>query len=199
MIVDLPNTTTSKVSKKIVSMREQGGVVALGRVMTLVVLTRAGHEEEAIAAANAASREHPCRIIVLIAGDTEAPTKLDAQIRVGGDAGASEVVLLSATGELTAETESLVSALLLPDAPIVAWWPHGAPRISSSHFDRSYCSSAHHRRRQRTRSPKRTVPTPENLYGRRHRPCVDASHQLAHPASRSHGPTRCHRGQCRNG
>lgn len=131
MIVDLPNTTTSKVSKKIVSMREQGGVVALGRVMTLVVLTQAGYEEEAIDAANAASREHPCRIIVLIAGDPEAPAGLDAQIRVGGDAGASEVVLLSATGELTAETESLVSALLLPDAPIVAWWPHGAPESAA--------------------------------------------------------------------
>ena len=32
MIVDLPNTTTSKVSKKIISMRELGGVVTLGVV-----------------------------------------------------------------------------------------------------------------------------------------------------------------------
>ncbi len=131
MIVDLPNTTTSLVSKKIVSMREQGGVVALGRVMTLVVMTQEGYEEGAIDAANAASREHPCRIIVLIAGDPAAPTGLDAQIRVGGDAGASEVILLSASGELTTESESLVSALLLPDAPIVAWWPHGAPESAA--------------------------------------------------------------------
>ena len=65
MIVDLPDTTTSKVSKKIMALREQGGVIALGRVLTLVVVTRSGLEEEAIAAANEASREHPCRIIVL--------------------------------------------------------------------------------------------------------------------------------------
>ncbi|KNC20426.1 OpcA protein [Arthrobacter sp. RIT-PI-e] len=131
MIVDLPDTTTSKVSKKLMSLREQGGVVALGRVLTLVVVTTSGHEEEAIDAANEASREHPCRIIVLAEGSPDEPTRLDGQIRVGGDAGASEVVVLRGYGELSAENESLVSALLLPDAPIVAWWPHGAPEAAS--------------------------------------------------------------------
>lgn len=131
VIVELPNTTTSKITKEIVKMREQGGVVALGRVLTLVVITRSGFEEDAIAAANLASREHPCRIIVLAAGDADAPNRLDGQIRVGGDAGASEVIVLHGQGELAAENESLVSALLLPDAPIVAWWPHDAPEIPS--------------------------------------------------------------------
>ncbi len=65
MIVDLPDTTTSKISKKITALREQGGVIALGRVLTLVVVTRSGLEEETIEAANEASREHPCRISVL--------------------------------------------------------------------------------------------------------------------------------------
>ena len=54
MIVDLPDTTTSKITKMIVKMREQGGVVALGRVLTLVVITGNGLEEDAIAAANLA-------------------------------------------------------------------------------------------------------------------------------------------------
>ncbi len=127
MIVDLPDTTTSKVSKEIVAMRERGGVVTLGRVLTLVVDTQPDFVEEAIAAANEASREHPCRIIVLAEGSPADKTRLDAQIRVGGDAGASEVIVLSGHGELAGESESLVSALLLPDAPIVAWWPHGVP------------------------------------------------------------------------
>ena len=108
-------------------MRERNGVVTLGRVLTLVVSTKPDFVEEAIAAANEASREHPCRVIVLAEGSPDAPTRLDAQIRVGGDAGASEVIVLSGQGELAAESESLVSALLLPDAPIVAWWPHGIP------------------------------------------------------------------------
>ncbi len=131
MIVDLPNTTTSKVSKEIMNLRDQGGVVALGRVLTLVVITRAGAEEEAIHAANEASREHPCRIIVLAEGSPSDPTRLDGQIRVGGDAGASEVILLRGSGDLANENESLVSALLLPDAPIVAWWPYRMPASAS--------------------------------------------------------------------
>lgn len=131
MIVDLPDTTTSQITKRIVKLREQGGVVALGRVLTLVVITRNGFEEDAIAAANLASREHPCRIIVLAAGSVDEPTRLDGQIRVGGDAGASEVIVLRGHGELAAENESLVSALLLPDAPIVAWWPMEAPAVPS--------------------------------------------------------------------
>lgn len=127
MKIDLPNTTTSQVAKKLGQVREDGGVIALSRVLTLIVATQAGKEEEAIQAANMASREHPCRIIVLVAGDKFAETKLDAQIRVGGDAGASEVIVLFGSGTLAAESESMVSALLLPDAPIVVWWPHNAP------------------------------------------------------------------------
>ena len=110
-------------------LRETGGVVALGRVLTLVISTRPGHVEKALAAANLASREHPCRIIVLAAGDPQAPTRLDAQIRVGGDAGASDVVILKGQGANALESESLLGALLLPDAPIVVWWPHEAPQV----------------------------------------------------------------------
>lgn len=132
MIVDLPDTTTSEVSKKLNALREQGGVVALGRVLTLVVLTRNGYEEEAIEAANLASREHPCRIIVVAEGSATEATRLDGQIRVGGDAGASEVIVLRGFGDLASQDESLVSALLLPDAPIVAWWPHGLPESASA-------------------------------------------------------------------
>lgn len=127
MIVHLSDTTTSSISKKIMALREQSGVIALGRVLTLVVVTRSGLEEEAIEAANEASHEHPCRIIVLADAGASAPNRLDAQIRVGGDAGASEVIILRGYGELAVESESLVSGLLLPDAPIVAWWPRGAP------------------------------------------------------------------------
>jgi hypothetical protein len=164
MIVDLPDTTTSKVSKELMSMREQGGVVALGRVLTLVVITTSGHEEEAIDAANEASREHPCRIIVLAEGSADEPTRLDGQIRVGGDAGASEVVVLHGYGELSEENESLVSALLLPDAPS---WPGGLtacprlPREPPSEVSRTAASPIRQlRRTPRRRCTTSAVPTP---------------------------------------
>jgi len=133
MIKDLPNTTISKVSKELVQIREEGGAVALGRVLTLLIQTDFRELEEAILAANEASRAHPCRIIVL--ANESKPTKLsklDAEIRVGGDAGASEVIVLKAYGEAASDPESLVTGLLLPDAPVVAWWPGAAPEKPSS-------------------------------------------------------------------
>lgn len=132
MIVDLKDTTTSRVSKELVAVRERNGVFTLGRVMTLVIVTASGFEEDAILAANTASREHPCRIIVLVDCGAGQPTRLNAQIRLGGEVGASEIIVLYGYGQLARESESLVSALLLPDAPIVAWWPNGMPASASA-------------------------------------------------------------------
>lgn len=134
MIVDLPDTTVSAISKTLVKLREEGGVVALGRVLTLIISTTSEESAEAaIAAANDASREHPMRLIVVAANPLRdgkpALPRLDAEIRVGGDAGASEVIVLRAWGELANTEECLVTGLLLPDAPVVVWWPHLAPAI----------------------------------------------------------------------
>ncbi len=134
MIVDLPSSSTSAVNKKLVELRESGGVLALGRVLTLVVVTDDGSTiEQAIEAGNSASREHPCRVIVLARGQRRAAARLDAQIRVGGDAGASEVVVLRGYGPLAADEAGagMVMPLLLPDAPVVAWWPGEAPAVPS--------------------------------------------------------------------
>ena len=130
MIIDLPSTTTSQVNSKLVRLREEGGAVTLGRVLTLVIVTDDGTKtEEAIDAANDASREHPCRVIVVARGARKAAPRLDAQIRVGGDAGASEVIVLRLYGELANEGASCVVPLLLPDTPVVAWWPNEAPPV----------------------------------------------------------------------
>jgi glucose-6-phosphate dehydrogenase assembly protein OpcA len=128
VIVDLPSTTTSQVNAKLVELREQAGAMALGRVLTLVVVTEDGQRtEEAVKAANHASREHPCRIVVVARGAKRAAARLDAQVRVGGDAGAGEVIVLRLYGALADQGASCTGPLLLPDAPIVAWWPHEAP------------------------------------------------------------------------
>lgn len=127
MIIDLPDTTTSQVSKKLVTLREEGGAVALGRVLTLVIATAIGAEEEAIEAANEASREHPMRIIVVSTNGAGREPRLDAEIRVGGDAGASEVIVLRAHGDTAHDQQGLVTGLLLPDAPVVTWWPGECP------------------------------------------------------------------------
>jgi glucose-6-phosphate dehydrogenase assembly protein OpcA len=131
MIVDLPDTTTNVVNKRITTLREEGGAITLGRVLTLVVAPH--HEdilEDAIDAAVSASREHPCRIIVVVPIDREAADpRLDAQLRVGGDAGAGEVVVLKTAGPLGEHASSVVLPFLLPDTPVVTWWPGEAPEV----------------------------------------------------------------------
>jgi glucose-6-phosphate dehydrogenase assembly protein OpcA len=129
MIVDLPATTTNDVNKKILGLREEGGAITMGRVLTLVIaLDSEDSLEDSVEAANFASREHPCRVIVVVPGDRNAAEpKLDAQLRVGGDAGAGEVVVLKLDGELSDHASSVVLPFLLPDTPVVAWWPTIAP------------------------------------------------------------------------
>lgn len=126
MIIELNDTTTSAISKRLVSVREEGGATTLGRVLTLVITTHRMTNEAAIHAANLASGEHPMRVIVVDLVDPDAErARIDAEIRVGGDAGASDVVVLHVSGPAAADPETLVQALLLPDAPVVAWWPDG--------------------------------------------------------------------------
>jgi len=127
MIIPLYDTTANQVADRLVEIRRDGGAVALSRVLTLVVPVGAAAAEEAIAAANEASMEHPCRVIVLVERDPAGEPTLDAEIRVGGDAGASEVVVLRLRGPLIDQQASLVTPLLLPDVPIVTWWPDDLP------------------------------------------------------------------------
>jgi glucose-6-phosphate dehydrogenase assembly protein OpcA len=131
VIVDLENTTTNAINKKLDGLREEGGAFTMARVLTLVIAPDGETVlEESIEAANAASREHPCRVIVVLAVDRDgADAKLDAQIRVGHDAGAGEVVVLKLSGPLAAQASSVVTPFLLPDTPVVAWWPDIAPRV----------------------------------------------------------------------
>lgn len=129
MIIDLPSTTTSQLNKKLVEIRERGGAVALGRVLTLVIAAEDDEQlEDAIDAANEASREHPSRVIVVAKGTRSAAPRIDGQIRVGGDAGASDVIVLRLYGPLANQGRSAVVPLLLPDTPTVTWWPGKGPK-----------------------------------------------------------------------
>lgn len=128
MIIELKDTTSTQIQKRLIQAREEGGAVALGRVLTFLIHTDGVKEEKVIQAANDASREHPMRIVVISepASASETPG-LDAEIRLGGDAGASEVVILRPTGQGENYLAGLVNGLLLPDAPVVTWWPDQCP------------------------------------------------------------------------
>ena len=133
MIIEMPDTTTRDINKRLLKERDEGGAIALGRVLTLIISVGDRDPDEAIDAANDASREHPCRVIVIANDTKDRASNLDAQIRLGGDAGASEVLVLRPSGQLERHLDTLVIPLLLPDTPIVTWWPYEIPENAAEH------------------------------------------------------------------
>ncbi|MEU4063901.1 glucose-6-phosphate dehydrogenase assembly protein OpcA [Streptomyces wedmorensis] len=136
MKIDLTDTDSSKINKAILQGRRAVGTPAVGAVLTLIVVTDEENAYDAVKAANEASREHPSRTLVVIKRHNRSPrgrqeTRLDAEVRLGTDAGSGETVLLRLHGELGARADSVVLPLLLPDAPVVIWWPVDAPDVPS--------------------------------------------------------------------
>ncbi|MFJ8539846.1 glucose-6-phosphate dehydrogenase assembly protein OpcA [Streptomyces sp. NPDC093591] len=132
MKIDLTDTTASKINKALVQGRRAIGTPAVGMVLTLVIVTDEENAYDALKAANDASHEHPSRTLVVIKRVSRSPrdrtqSRLDAEVRVGADAGSGETVVLRLYGEVSDHAQSVVLPLLLPDAPVVVWWPVNAP------------------------------------------------------------------------
>ncbi|WP_320778238.1 glucose-6-phosphate dehydrogenase assembly protein OpcA [Streptomyces sp. CRN 30] len=132
MKIDLTDTTAGKVNKALVQGRRAIGTPAVGMVLTLVIVTDEENAYDALKAAGDASREHPSRTLVVIKRVSRSlrdrtQSRLDAEVRVGADAGTGETVVLRLYGEVSDHAQSVVLPLLLPDAPVVVWWPVDAP------------------------------------------------------------------------
>lgn len=132
MKIDLTDTTSSKINNALMDARRASGATAAGMVLTLVIVTDEGSAYDSLKAAADASREHPSRTLVVIKRAGRSPraragTRLDAEVLVGSDAGSGETVILRMHGELVSHAQSVVLPLLLPDAPVVLWWPENAP------------------------------------------------------------------------
>ncbi|MEU8983303.1 glucose-6-phosphate dehydrogenase assembly protein OpcA, partial [Streptomyces sp. NPDC048309] len=132
MKTDLTDTTAGKINKALVQGRRAIGTPAVGMVLTLVIVTDEENAYDALKAANDASREHPSRTLVVIKRVSRSPrdrtkSRLDAEVRLGVEAGTGETVVLRLYGEVVNHADSVVLPLLLPDAPVVVWWPVNAP------------------------------------------------------------------------
>ncbi|MGW1002979.1 glucose-6-phosphate dehydrogenase assembly protein OpcA [Streptomyces sp. NPDC002520] len=132
MKIDLTDTTAGEINKALVQGRRAIGTPAVGMVLTLVIVTDEENAYDALKAANDASREHPSRTLVVIKRVSRSPrdrttSRLDAEVRVGAEAGTGETAILRLYGEVADQADSVVLPLLLPDAPVVVWWPVNAP------------------------------------------------------------------------
>src|SRR5262249_41786049 len=128
MTIDLTDTTTSAIHDALRQARLRLGGVARGLGLAPVIVTGEGGEYDAGRGASGASRQHPCRILVVIIRRPLQRSRLDAEIRVG-ETSPGETVLLRMYGPLGQHADSVVAPLLLPDTPVVTWWPDIVPPI----------------------------------------------------------------------
>lgn len=125
-MTELADTTASAIAAEFVRARRRAGSPAMGMVMTLVFVVDEADAEEAMKAARTASREHPARVIGVIRGDGRGGGRVDAKVGIGSG-WTGETAMIRLSGEVTKHAESVVVPLLLPDSPVVVWWPTDAP------------------------------------------------------------------------
>jgi glucose-6-phosphate dehydrogenase assembly protein OpcA len=127
-VTTLWDTTGSAVVKELAAQRRTGGAVLSGVALTLVVVADESRVSEAEEAATHAAEMHPCRVLIVVRRQIEAPVpRLDAEVQIGGRLGPGEAVVLRMYGRLALHAESVVLPLLAADAPVVAWWHGPAP------------------------------------------------------------------------
>ncbi len=132
MTIDLTDTTTGAIDTALNEARRRLGGMTLGMVLTLIIVTDEAAQYDAIRSANQAAREHPCRILAVIARKPRADSRLDAEIRVG-EASPGETIVLRMYGPLGQHADSVIAPLLVPDVPVVTWWPDEAPEMPAKH------------------------------------------------------------------
>ena len=190
MIIDLPDTTTAAVNQQ---ARRPAGHRRRGRA-------RPGHDPDHRHRRRTGRGGHPRRQRrqprAPVPGHRGRPrqqargsNRLDAQIRVGGDAGASEVIVLRLYGPLAEHGDSVVVPLLLPDAPdrrlVAGRRPRGARARTRSAGWRSAGSPTPRRAKNPVKAlQQRAAGTTPG----RHRPGLDPDHPVARPARRRAGP-----------
>lgn len=122
----LTDTDANRIAAALVEARRAAGSPAMGMVMTLVVVASEEGAEEAVAAAKEAAREHPSRLLCLILGSARGKARVDAEIRQGTGV-TGELAILRLGGKVATHPASVLTPLLLPDSPVVVWWPADAP------------------------------------------------------------------------
>ncbi|HMA46814.1 MAG TPA: glucose-6-phosphate dehydrogenase assembly protein OpcA [Frankiaceae bacterium] len=121
------DTTGTDVIRALAAERRAAGALAFGLALTLVVVVDERNVGAAEAAATTAAAAHPCRLLIVVRRQIEAPIpRLDAEVSIGGRLGPGEAVVMRMYGRLALHAESVVLPLLAPDAPVVTWW-HGEP------------------------------------------------------------------------
>jgi glucose-6-phosphate dehydrogenase assembly protein OpcA len=130
-MIELTDTNSAEIAAEFVRGRMRAGSPAMGMVMTLIIVVAEEDAETAMGAARQASHEHPARVLGVILGDGRGAAQVNAQVMIG-QGWTGETALIRLKGEVVKHSESVVLPLLLPDSPVVAWWPSDHPADPAS-------------------------------------------------------------------
>jgi glucose-6-phosphate dehydrogenase assembly protein OpcA len=130
-MIELTDTNSAEIAAEFVRGRMRAGSPAMGMVMTLIIVVAEEDAETAMGAARQASHEHPARVLGVILGDGRGAAQVNAQVMIG-QGWTGETALIRLKGEVVKHPESVVLPLLLPDSPVVAWWPADHPADPAS-------------------------------------------------------------------
>lgn len=125
-MIELTDTTAADIAAEFVRTRTRAGSPAMGMVLTLVVVVDEAHAQEAMRAAQSASREHPARVLGVILGSGRGASSVNAQVSTGGG-WTGETAMIRLRGRVVRHPDSVVAPLLLPDSPVAVWWPADHP------------------------------------------------------------------------
>ena len=125
-MIELTDTNAAEIAAQFVRGRIRAGSPAMGMVMTLVIVVAEEDAAAAMEAAKEASHEHPARVLGVIHGDGRGAAEINAQVGIG-QGWTGETALIRLKGEVVKHAESVVLPLLLPDSPVVVWWPTDHP------------------------------------------------------------------------
>jgi glucose-6-phosphate dehydrogenase assembly protein OpcA len=131
MLTDLTDTTTGHIRAALARTRDVMGGPATGVVLNLIIVTDEASQHDAVRAASQAGREHPCRVLGVIARDSRSTSRLDAEIR-SGEGTPGQTVLLRLYGPMSEHADSVIMPLLVPDTPVVTWWHGLLPAVPSA-------------------------------------------------------------------
>ncbi|WP_257477531.1 glucose-6-phosphate dehydrogenase assembly protein OpcA [Acidipropionibacterium jensenii] len=124
MIVTLKDTTAAEINAALIENHRETGGTAL--VHTLITICDSAHYDSVLDEAIDAAREHPARVLMVVHTGGRNNT-LDAEIQTS-ETTPGDVIVLRLSGEIAEHADSVVLPLLLPDSPVIAWWPYDAPK-----------------------------------------------------------------------
>lgn len=124
MITTLTDTDSGTIAAELVKAHQREGA-ATGMVHTLIVACHEVAFERALDAAVDAAREHPSRVLLVVESPEE--KGLEAHLQVG-EGVPGDVVTLRVPSDQMPHLETLLLPLLLPDSPVIAWWPGESPQ-----------------------------------------------------------------------